>query len=64
MRNRTVCALFLAAAALLSGGCYQKTVAASGFGADKVSIDRSDPGSSERVLGYPKSSYRPLPTTH
>ena len=56
----------LALASAMSGlaGCYEKTVAASGFGADKKTIHEPSVGSSERVLGYPKGSYKPLPTTH
>jgi hypothetical protein len=50
-------ALALAATA----GCYKKTVSASGFGADKMTIERSE--GDDRVLGYPKSRYKELPTT-
>ena len=56
----------LALASAVSGlvGCYEKTVAASGFGADRKTIHEPNVGTSGRVLGYPKSSYKPLPTTH
>lgn len=63
MRTTTRALLVLAALALASAaGCYQRTVSASGFGADRVTIERSP--DDERVLGYPKNGYRQLPTTH
>jgi hypothetical protein len=53
-----------ASGASLLAGCYEKTVAASGFGADRKTIHEPDAGRSDRVLGYPQSTYKPLPTTH
>ncbi len=44
------------------GGCYERTVSASGFGTDRVQIQRTP--EDNRVLGYPKNSYKNLPTTH
>ncbi|MEX2217958.1 MAG: hypothetical protein WD749_04290 [Phycisphaerales bacterium] len=59
MLTRTLAVAALAAA-LLSAGCYERTVSASGFAADRKKIDSSDSG---RVLGYPKTGYKTLPTT-
>ena len=56
--------LTLASAASVLVGCYENTVAASGFAADRKIIHEPNVGKSERVLGYPKGSYKPLPTTH
>ena len=58
---------FIAAAAALPlvaslAGCYEKVVSANGPGADRVTVEPSS--SDERVLGYPKTGYRGLPTTH
>jgi len=54
--------LAAATAAALLAGCYKKTVSASGFGADRMTIEPSD--SDKRVLGYPSTTYKTLPTTH
>jgi hypothetical protein len=60
----TLALLALAIAPALVAGCYEKTVSASGFGADRKTISESDVQPTERVLGYPKSDYKSLPTTH
>lgn len=53
------CAIVLSAALT---GCYQKVVGAHGFGADSIAVQPS--ADDERVLGFPKSEYKPLPTSH
>jgi len=63
MRTRHAAVILLALLALSAvAGCYERTVSASGFGADNMTIHRSP--DDERVLGYPKNGYRTLPTTH
>ena len=54
--------LAAASAAALLAGCYKKTVSASGFGADRMTIEPSE--NDKRVLGYPTTRYKSLPTTH
>ena len=59
-RRRMRVALF--AAVMTAAGCYHKTVSATGFGADRMTVQH--PSDEQRVLGYPQSNYKALPTTH
>jgi hypothetical protein len=58
-----LCFVVLAAATVVSSGCYQKVVDAHGYGADRVALEQGnappEPGS--RTLGYPKITQKKLP---
>ena len=64
--QRSLKRLFVAAAALGAcslAGCYERVVAASGPGADKVKVEQANlpAPKGDKVLGYKKMDLKKLP---